>query len=115
MLAIHRCSWALLYTAAAATAIQPGCCGRHMLRMTTGKRRLLHTPRQLLRPSPPQPAPPFWLCVASVCPQPPGTIVGIITTPLPLGAVAVLGLGVSMLTKTLTFAEAFSAFATEIP
>ncbi|KIY93848.1 hypothetical protein MNEG_14114 [Monoraphidium neglectum] len=44
-----------------------------------------------------------------------GTIVGIITTPLPLGAVAVLGLGVSMLTKTLTFAEAFSAFATEIP
>lgn len=44
-----------------------------------------------------------------------GTIVGIITTPLPLGAVAVLGLGVSMLTKTLTFAEAFSAFANEIP
>lgn len=44
-----------------------------------------------------------------------GTIVGIITTPLPLGAVAILGLGVSMLTKTLTFAEAFSAFATEIP
>lgn len=40
---------------------------------------------------------------------------GIITTPLPLGAVAVLGLGVSMLTKTLSFAEAFSAFATEIP
>lgn len=44
-----------------------------------------------------------------------GTIVGIITTPLPLGAVAILGLGVSMLTKTLTFAEAFSAFANEIP
>ncbi len=44
-----------------------------------------------------------------------GTIVGIITTPLPLGAVAVLGLGASMLTKTLTFAEAFSAFANEIP
>lgn len=44
-----------------------------------------------------------------------GTIVGIITTPLPLGAVAMLGLGVSMLTKTLTFAEAFSAFANEIP
>lgn len=40
---------------------------------------------------------------------------GIITTPLPLGAVAMLGLGVSMLTKTLTFGEAFSAFANEIP
>lgn len=43
------------------------------------------------------------------------TIVGIITTPLPLGAVAVLGLGVAMLTKVLTFAEAFSAFSSEIP
>jgi len=50
------------------------------------------------------------------CPAPlSGTIVGIITTPLPLGAVAVLGLGASMLTKVLTFSEAFSAFATEIP
>jgi len=44
-----------------------------------------------------------------------GTIVGIITTPLPLGAVAVLGLGAAMLTKVLTFAEAFSAFSSEIP
>ncbi|KAG1673950.1 hypothetical protein FOA52_015705 [Chlamydomonas sp. UWO 241] len=44
-----------------------------------------------------------------------GTIVGIITTPLPLGAVAFLGLGAAMLTKVLTFAEAFSAFSTEIP
>lgn len=44
-----------------------------------------------------------------------GTIVGIITTPLPLGAVAVLGLGAAMLTKVLSFAEAFSAFASEIP
>lgn len=44
-----------------------------------------------------------------------GTIVGIITTPLPLGAVAVLGLGAAMATKVLTFAEAFSAFASEIP
>jgi hypothetical protein len=44
-----------------------------------------------------------------------GTIVGIITTPLPLGAVAIIGLGVSMITKVLTFAEAFSAFASEIP
>ena len=44
-----------------------------------------------------------------------GTIVGIITKPLPLGAVAMLGLGASMLTKTLTFSQAFSAFASEIP
>lgn len=44
-----------------------------------------------------------------------GTIAGIITTPLPLGAVAVLGLGAAMLTKVLTFADAFSAFSSEIP
>ncbi|KAK9803679.1 hypothetical protein WJX72_011415 [[Myrmecia] bisecta] len=43
------------------------------------------------------------------------TIVGIITTPLPLGAVAMLGLATTMLTKTLTFPQAFSAFASEIP
>lgn len=44
-----------------------------------------------------------------------GTIVGIITQPLPLGAVAMLGLGASMMTKVLTFSAAFSAFASEIP
>ncbi|KAK7312440.1 hypothetical protein VNO77_36302 [Canavalia gladiata] len=44
-----------------------------------------------------------------------GTIVGIITQPLPLGAVAMLGLGVSVLTKTLTFAAAFSGFGDPIP
>jgi hypothetical protein len=44
-----------------------------------------------------------------------GTIVGIITTPLPLGAVAMLGMGAAMLTKVLTFPEAFSAFSSEIP
>lgn len=43
------------------------------------------------------------------------TIVGIITQPLPLGAVALLGLGASVLTKTLTFAAAFSAFGDPIP
>lgn len=43
------------------------------------------------------------------------TIVGIITTPLPLGAVAILGLGAAQLTKVLTFTEAYSAFANEIP
>jgi len=44
-----------------------------------------------------------------------GTIVGIITQPLPLGAVAMIGLGVAMCTGLLTFAAAFSAFASEIP
>ena len=37
-------------------------------------------------------------------------IVGIITQPLLLGAVTLLGLGVAVLTRTLTFAAAFSAF-----
>jgi anion transporter len=44
-----------------------------------------------------------------------GTIVAIITTPLPLGAVAMMGLGVCMLTKVLPFSAAFSAFSSEIP
>jgi anion transporter len=44
-----------------------------------------------------------------------GTIAGIITQPLPLGAVAMLGLGASMMTGVLTFQAAFSAFASEIP
>ncbi|XP_019708462.1 dicarboxylate transporter 1, chloroplastic [Elaeis guineensis] len=43
------------------------------------------------------------------------TIVGIITQPLPLGAVALLGLGASVLTKTLPFSAAFSAFGDPIP
>ena len=44
-----------------------------------------------------------------------GTIVGIVTQPLPLGAVAMIGLGAAQLTKVLTFPQAFSAFASEIP
>lgn len=43
------------------------------------------------------------------------TIIGIITQPLPLGAVAMLGLGASMITNTLSFAQAFSAFSSQIP
>ncbi|GBG71516.1 hypothetical protein CBR_g8933 [Chara braunii] len=43
------------------------------------------------------------------------TIVGIITQPLPLGAVALMGLGASVLTRTLSFAAAFSAFGDPIP
>ncbi len=44
-----------------------------------------------------------------------GTIIGIITAPLPLGAVAMIGLCASMMTKTLTFAQAFAAFSNQIP
>ena len=44
-----------------------------------------------------------------------GTIVGIVTQPLALGAVAMLGLAATMLTKTLTFPQAFTAFSSEIP
>ncbi|KAL6213387.1 hypothetical protein ACLB2K_012834 [Fragaria x ananassa] len=41
-------------------------------------------------------------------------IVRIITQSLPLGVVVLLGLGASMLTKTSTFAAAFSAFGNPI-
>ena len=43
------------------------------------------------------------------------TIIGIITAPLPLGAVAMIGLCASMMTKTLTFGQAFAAFSNQIP
>ncbi|KAL6588145.1 dityrosine synthesis enzyme [Orobanche minor] len=43
------------------------------------------------------------------------TIIGIITQPLPLGAVALMGLGACVLTKTLTFIAAFSTFGDPIP
>lgn len=44
-----------------------------------------------------------------------GTIAGIITQPVPLGAVAMMGLGAAQLTGILSFPAAFSAFANEIP
>ncbi|KAJ8449484.1 hypothetical protein Cgig2_002281 [Carnegiea gigantea] len=43
------------------------------------------------------------------------TIVGIITQPLPFGAVALAALGATILTKTLPFSAAFSAFSDPIP
>lgn len=43
------------------------------------------------------------------------TIVGIITTPLPLGAVALIALGIAMLTNVLSFSACFGAFSSEIP
>jgi len=43
------------------------------------------------------------------------TILGIILQPLPMGAVAVMGLGTCMVTQTLTFPQAFNSMATEVP
>eukprot|EP01023_Acetabularia_acetabulum_P068409 TRINITY_DN9706_c0_g2_i1.p1 TRINITY_DN9706_c0_g2~~TRINITY_DN9706_c0_g2_i1.p1 ORF type:complete len:561 (-),score=74.47 TRINITY_DN9706_c0_g2_i1:677-2359(-) len=43
------------------------------------------------------------------------TIVGVILQPLPIGAVAMMSLGVSLLTNTLSFKQAFAAFSSEIP
>lgn len=43
------------------------------------------------------------------------TILGIALSPLPLGAVALMGLAAAMLTGTLTFQAAFSAFDSEVP
>lgn len=43
------------------------------------------------------------------------TIIGIITQPVPLGAVAMTALGMTMWTGTLPFSAAFSAFSNEIP
>jgi anion transporter len=43
------------------------------------------------------------------------TIVGIILQPLPMGAVALMGLGVAMITKTLSFAQAFQAMSSNVP
>lgn len=42
------------------------------------------------------------------------TILGIILKPLPMGAMALLSLGVTVLTKTLTFGEAFSGFGNHV-
>ena len=42
------------------------------------------------------------------------TIAGLILSPLPVGAWAFLGLTASVVTKTLTFAAAFSAFTNEV-
>ncbi|MFT4553364.1 MAG: DASS family divalent anion:Na+ symporter [Chlamydiales bacterium] len=42
------------------------------------------------------------------------TIVGVITKPLPMGAVSIIGLAVVVLTGTLSFTEAFSGFSNEV-
>ncbi len=43
-----------------------------------------------------------------------GTIVGIILKPLPMGAVAMVGIAASAMTKTLTIAEALSGFGNRV-
>lgn len=43
-----------------------------------------------------------------------GTIIGIVLSPFPMGCMALIGLTFTLLTKTLTFAEAFSGFSNEI-
>ncbi len=42
------------------------------------------------------------------------TIIGVILKPFPMGVVAILGLTASVLTRTLSFADAFSGFSNEI-
>jgi len=42
------------------------------------------------------------------------TILGIIVKPLPMGAMALLGLTVTIITKTLTFTQAFSGFSNSV-
>ncbi len=42
------------------------------------------------------------------------TIIGIITKPLPMGAMALIGMMLTILTNTLTFAEAFSGFQNHV-
>ncbi len=42
------------------------------------------------------------------------TIVGIILKPFPMGVIALLSLTISVLTKTLTFSDAFSGFSNEV-
>lgn len=64
-----------------------------------------------LMPPPHGVAPSAWHLLAIFC----ATIAGMITMPLPFGAVALLGLTAAMLTGTLEPAAAFAAFASEVP
>lgn len=42
-------------------------------------------------------------------------VAGIVIKPLPYGATLLLGMGVAILTKTLTFQQAFSGFNNQVP
>ncbi|KAK6135456.1 hypothetical protein DH2020_030801 [Rehmannia glutinosa] len=61
-------------------------------------------------PKPPEVTPQAWQLLSIFL----STIAGLVLSPLPVGAWAFLGLTASVLTKTLTFTSAFSAFTNEV-
>ncbi|KAL6570746.1 cytochrome P450-dit2 [Orobanche gracilis] len=61
-------------------------------------------------PKPPEVTPQAWQLLSIFI----STIAGLVLSPLPVGAWAFLGLTTAVLTKTLTFAGAFSAFTNEV-
>ncbi|XP_061365440.1 dicarboxylate transporter 2.1, chloroplastic [Gastrolobium bilobum] len=65
---------------------------------------------QFLVPKPVEITPQAWQLLSIFL----STIAGLVLSPLPVGAWAFLGLTVSVVTKTLTFSAAFSAFTNEV-
>ncbi|XP_050261856.1 dicarboxylate transporter 2.1, chloroplastic isoform X3 [Quercus robur] len=65
---------------------------------------------RFLIPKPPEVTPQAWQLLSIFV----STIAGLVLSPLPVGAWAFLGLTVTVLTKTLSFATAFSAFTNEV-
>ncbi|KAG6425057.1 hypothetical protein SASPL_115480 [Salvia splendens] len=61
-------------------------------------------------PKPPEVTPQAWQLLSIFL----STIAGLVLSPLPVGAWAFIGLTASILTKTLTFTSAFSAFTNEV-
>ncbi|KAL2490972.1 Dicarboxylate transporter 2.1 [Abeliophyllum distichum] len=61
-------------------------------------------------PKPPQVSPQAWQLLSIFL----STIAGLVLSPLPVGAWAFLGLTTSIITNTLTFSTAFSAFTNEV-
>jgi anion transporter len=65
---------------------------------------------QFLVPKPPDVSPQGWQLLSIFI----STIAGLVLSPLPVGAWAFLGLTASIVTKTLSFSAAFSAFTNEV-
>ncbi|KAL1534355.1 cytochrome P450-dit2 [Salvia divinorum] len=65
---------------------------------------------RFLVPKPPEVTPQAWQLLSIFL----STIAGLVLSPLPVGAWAFIGLTTSILTKTLSFASAFSAFTNEV-
>ncbi|KAI8554834.1 hypothetical protein RHMOL_Rhmol05G0127500 [Rhododendron molle] len=65
---------------------------------------------RFLIPKPPELSPQAWQLLAIFL----STVSGLVLSPLPVGAWAFLGLTASILTRTLTFTAAFSAFTNEV-